>query len=178
MVPTNYNYSSIFSDLMAGNRNREGDVMRGFLAGAIGGLIATGIKTLAEHYFPVRPPATDSPPEIIAEDVAEAVADTTLTRAQQVMAGDSMHWVFGTLIGGAYGAAVEVMPQFGEGLGLPFGTAVFGIMHEGLLPAMSVEPAHADRDEDGERNELLTHLLYGFATEAVRGQVRPLLDGD
>ncbi len=176
MVPTNYNYQSIVNDLMAGNRNREGNILRGFIAGAIGGLLATGVKTIAEHYFPVRPASADTPPEIIAEETAEAVADIHLTRTQQVMAGDTMHWLFGTLIGGAYGAAVEVMPQFSDGIGLPFGTAVFGIMHEGLLPAMSVEPAHAEKDREEEGHELVTHLIYGFATEVVRGQVRPLLD--
>ncbi len=175
MLPTTYNYSSIVSDLMAGKRNKEGNILRGFVAGAIAGLIATGIKTLAEHYFPVRPATADTPPEIIAEEAAEAIADEHLTQGEKEAAGATIHWLFGTLIGGAYGAAVEVMPQLGEGLGLPFGTALFGVVHEGLLPAAGIEEPHAEKDSSEERNELLTHLVYGFATEVVRGQVRPLL---
>lgn len=83
-----------------------------------------------------------------------------------------MHWLFGTLVGGAYGLAVEVMPQVGDGMGLPFGTAVFGVMHEGILPAAGVEEGHAEKDTKEESFELISHLVYGFATELVRGQVR------
>ena len=176
MVPTSYNYSTLVNDLLSGNRNTEGNVLRGFIAGAIGGLIATGLKTLAEQYFPPRPADVETPPEIIAEEATEAVSGQELTTTQKTIAGDGLHWLFGTLIGGAYGAAVEIMPQLGEGMGLPFGTAVFGVMHEGILPAAGIEPKHEDKDPSAERNELLTHLVYGFATEVVRGQLRPVLD--
>ena len=175
MIPTSYNYSTLVEDIMAGKRNREGQILKGFIAGAIGGLIGTALKTVAENYFPVRPPEADTPPAIIADEVVEATTGEELSESSKEAAGAGMHWLFGTLIGGGYGAAVEWMPQLGDGLGLPFGTALFGVMHEGLLPAAGVEEAHAEKDDAEERNELITHLVYGFATELIRGQVRPRL---
>ena len=172
MLPTTYNYHTLVGDLLAGKRNREGDLVRGFIAGAVGGLIGTALKTVAERYFPPRGPLDEAPPAIIADEAAEAITGEHLSHHDAETAGTAMHWLFGTLIGGAYGAAVEVMPQVGEGMGLPFGTAVFGVMHEGILPAAGIEESHADKDSGEERNELLTHLVYGFTTELVRDQVR------
>ena len=57
-------------------------------------------------------------------------------------------------------------------MGLPFGTAVFGVMHEGVLPAADLEPGHAEKNDTEERNEMIGHLVYGFVTEVVRGAVR------
>lgn len=172
MILPAYNYSSIVSDLMSGKRNQDADLVRGFIAGAVGGLIGTALKTVAEHYFPVRPSGDDTPPEIIADEISEATTGEVLSESGKEVAGGAMHWLFGTLVGGAYGLAVEVMPQVGDGMGLPFGTAVFGVMHEGILPAAGVEEGHAEKDTKEESFELISHLVYGFATELVRGQVR------
>ncbi len=175
MIPTSFNYTSIVNDLMSGKRNADGNIMRGFVAGAIGGLVGTALKTIAEKYLPPRGEGEDTPPEIIADEAAAAITGEGLSEGKKFLAGESMHWLFGTLLGGAYGAAVEVLPQVSDGMGLPFGTAVFGIMHEGILPAAGVEEAHANKDDEEERNELITHLIYGLATEVVRAQVRERL---
>ena len=98
-----------------------------------------------------------------------------IIRTEADVAEASMHWTFGMLAGAIYGAAVELTPAFREGFGVPFGTAVFGIMHEGILPAAGVEEPHAAKDDAEERNELITHLVYGVATELVRRFVRAQL---
>ena len=172
MLPPAYNYSTLVNDFMSGKRNSEADLVRGFVSGAVGGLVGTALKTLAENYLPARPAGAETPTEAIADDISEATTGEVLSASGQAAAGQAMHWLFGTLIGGAYGVAVEVLPKVGEGMGLPFGTAVFGVMHEGILPAAGIEESHKDKDPSEERNELLTHLVYGFATELVRGQVR------
>ncbi len=176
MIPgTAYNYSQLAHHLIHGERDQHSDVARGFLAGAIGGLIGTALKTVAESYFPPRGEDEEAPPATLANRAAQAIAGERLSEQQKHIAEQGLHWLFGTLIGGAYGAAVEVVPQLSDGLGLPFGTAIFGVMHEGVLPAADIEEPHRDKDPTEERNELLTHLVYGFTTEVVRGTVRDRL---
>ena len=173
MLPnTSYNYANLVQDVLNGNHNREADLARGFLAGALGGLIGTGLKTLAEKYFPPRAPSADAPPAKLANRAAQAIAGERLTEQQKEVAEQGMHWVFGTVLGGVYGAAVEWLPALNDGMGLPFGAVVFGVMHEGALPAADLEPGHEDKDPVNERNEMISHLVYGFVTEAVRAQVR------
>ena len=170
-----YDYAKLAQQLVSGERRAHTSAARGFLAGAVGGLIGTALKSVAEVYFPPRGPREDAPPATLAARAARAVAGERLSDDQKAIAEQGMHWLFGTLMGGAYGAAVEYVPQLSDGLGLPFGTAVFGVMHEGILPAADLEAPHAEKDDTEERNEMITHLVYGFATEVVRGAVRPLL---
>ena len=173
MIPaTSYNYSALVRDVLDGRHNREADLARGFLAGAIGGLVGTGLKTLAERYFPPRPPSADAPPAKLADRAARAIAGERLTAHHKEVAERGMHWLFGTLLGGAYGAAVEWLPALDDGMGLPFGAAVFGLMHGGALPAADLEPEVGDKPAEDDRNEMISHLVYGFATEVVRAQVR------
>ena len=172
MLGTTYNYAQLAKNLVNGERPAGASAWRGFVAGAIGGLIGTAVKSLAEQYFPPRPPQADAPPVKLGDEVKEATTGEHLTEAEKPVVEQSTHWLFGTLVGGAYGAAVEYVPQLQEGMGVPFGTAVFGLMHEGVLPAMGVEEPHAEKDPTEERNEMITHLAYGFVTEVVRAQVR------
>lgn len=172
MLPnTNYNYSKLVDDVLSGRHNREADLARGFLAGAIGGLVGTALKTLAERYLPVRPPSAEAPPAKMAKRTA-ALAGERLSEQQKEVAEQGIHWVFGTVLGGVYGAAVEWLPALNDGMGLPFGAAVFGLMHEAALPAADLEPGHQGKDAGDERNEMVTHLIYGFVTEVTRAQMR------
>ena len=175
MISPTYDYAQLVQHLLKGERNQQANVWRGFLAGAIGGLIGTALKSVAEQVLPPRPPQQDPPPADIAQDISEELTGERLSEQNKNIAAETQHWLFGTLIGGAYGAAVEYVPAASQGMGLPFGTLVFGVMHEGLLPAAGYEEPHAEKDDEEERNELLTHLVYGFATELVRQSVRPLL---
>ena len=136
MIPgTTYNYSALAQRLLSGERNEQANLAKGFIAGLIGGLVGTGLKSIAERYFPPRDVAADSPPAIIANKAAEALLGEPLGEEQKKLSEQGLHWMFGGLVGGAYGAAVEIIPELSDGLGLPFGTMVFGIMHEGVLPA-------------------------------------------
>ena len=167
-----YDYAKLAQQLVSGERRAHTSAARGFLAGAVGGLIGTALKSVAEVYFPPRGPREDAPPATLAARAARAVAGERLSDDQKAIAEQGMHWVFGTVLGGVYGAAVEWLPALNDGMGLPFGAVVFGLMHEAALPAAELEPGHEDKDDSQERNEMITHLAYGFVTEVVRAQVR------
>src|ERR1700750_1714918 len=81
-------------------------LLKGLLAGAIGGLVATAVKTMAEKVYPPRVHDEPEPPEVAAEKLAGHALDET-TKA---IASESIHWVFGAAAGGFYGVLAEVYP--------------------------------------------------------------------
>lgn len=141
---------------------------KGFLAGLAGGLAGAGIKLLAEQLFPPRISGQTSPPVLVAEQVA----GRTLSGGERKAAEQGIHWVFGALAGGVYGALVEIEPGIGAWHGAAFGITLNRITHEALLPrlGLSVPP---DRQRTEERiSEWVTHAAYGVATDVVRRRVR------
>jgi putative membrane protein len=83
--------------------NRERSVIKGALAGLIGGLAGAGAKVVAEQIYPPRVQGQTPPPVVLAEQVA----DHSLAPAKKKVAMESIHWAFGALAGAIYGAVVE-----------------------------------------------------------------------
>lgn len=147
------------------------NLLKGLVAGMVGGLVGTAVKSLAEEVFPPRAPEQDSPPVI----AAERVAGEPLTETQKQVAEQSIHWTFGTVTGGVYGALTEAVPQVGAGYGVPFAGALFVAAHEAALPALDLEGGITEQPASEQINELITHVAYGVTTDLVRRYVRKLL---
>ena len=101
----------------------------------IGGAVGSGVKAFAERPFPPRPESKDSPPAVLAQKVA----GRELSEHEKEVAQNAIHWTFGTLIGGVYGALVELEPRVGTGLGIPFGAALWVGTHETAVPALGLD---------------------------------------
>ena len=147
-------------------------LLKGLLAGAIGGLVATAVKTMAEKIYPPRTHGEPEPPEVAAEKLAgHPLDDTTKT-----VAGESIHWVFGAAAGAFYGVLAEVYPAVTAKSGATFGLTLMSLTHEGALPALGLGEHHEDQTLRERTSEGATHVLYGVVTEKVRGLVRNMLD--
>ncbi len=151
------------------------DTAKGMIAGAIGGLVATGVKTLAEDFFPPRAPEADSPPVKLANNVKKAVTGSKLSKKNEQVAEQSIHWLFGTAAGAAYGAAVEEKPGLADPLGISFSSVLYAATHGVTLPMLGLEKSLLEQKPDRALNELITHLFYGFTVEVIRRQVRKFL---
>lgn len=128
------------------------DILKGALAGLIGGLIATAAKSAAENLYP---PHSES--------------------KQKKFAGEGMHWVFGAAAGAAYGAIAEVYPQVTAKYGANFGMTLMAVSHEGVLPALGLAASPAQQKDREQRSEIVTHTVYGVVCETVRMAVRRAL---
>lgn len=149
-------------------------LLKGLLAGLIGGLAGVAAKSLAEQVYPPRDRRKDgrpAPPEALAEKVA----GNSLTRPQEVAAGEAIHWSFGPLMGAAYGALAEFAPVVTDRNGVSFGVALCSLTHEGALPALGLADEPKDQPFREQSSEMISHSVYGFVTEIVRRQVRKLL---
>lgn len=138
-------------------------MLKGALAGLVGGIVGSGAKALAERIYPPR--AAGRP-----------LAQPSLSDGSGEVARSGIHWTFGALAGAAYGAAVELEPGAGAWGGAGFGLALNKMTREAILPKMGLEPSGAAatiRERTRERqSEWVTHVAYGVVTEAVRRLVR------
>ncbi len=150
---------------------KERSILRGALAGLIGGLAGAGAKLVAEQIFPPRIEGQTPPPVVLAEQAA----GHPLAHGEKKVAIESIHWAFGALAGAVYGAMVEYEPSLRAWKGAAFGITLNKITHESLLPKMGLS-APIERQPARERvSEWASHAVYGVVTDAVRQAARRAL---
>jgi putative membrane protein len=107
--------------------------------------------------------------------VAEFVFDKKLTRDEKQIAGTVAHYAMGAASGAIYGAAAEFTPIATAGAGLPFGTAVWLVADEAVVPASGLSKGPNEYPWSIHAYALASHLVFGASTEVVRRAVRRAL---
>jgi uncharacterized membrane protein YagU involved in acid resistance len=110
-----------------------------------------------------------------ASAISQGLFHHELTREEKKVAGPAMHYGFGTLTGGVYGALAEVAPAVTRGAGLPFGTAVWLGADEVAVPAFHLSGPPLAYPPAVHARALAAHLVYGLAMETTRRLVRRVL---
>jgi len=165
--------------------------LAGALAGLAGGLAASWAMDLFQKKVPAeafaallgeKAPApqgggSDGAPATVktAQAISENVLDHRLTKAEKKKAGPAVHYAFGASIGSIYGLTAEYLPGTTAALGMPFGTTVWAVADEGVVPALGLGPAPTKVPRSTHLYALASHLVYGVVTEAVRRSVRAAL---
>ena len=147
-------------------------LLKGFLAGMVGGLVATAAKSVAEKMYPPRVHGEPEPPEV----TAEKIAGHPLDEDTKAVASETIHWVFGAVAGGFYGVLAELYPKITAKSGATFGLTLMSLTHEGALPALGLSEPPEDQSFREHTSEASTHIVYGVVTEKVRSLVRGMLD--
>ncbi|HTV83375.1 MAG TPA: DUF1440 domain-containing protein [Acidobacteriaceae bacterium] len=144
------------------------DLVKGALAGLVGGLAGACAKMAAEYFFPPRPDGRASPPVVLAEQMTHR----SLRNGERQVAQQTIHFVFGALAGAAYGSLVEFEPSLAAWHGAAFGVTLNRITHEWLLPCMHLSAAPTQQPTQERISEWVTHAVYGAFTETARRVVR------
>jgi len=135
-------------------------LVKGMLAGLAGGLAGAVAMTIAERFLPhpasSEPAVEPQPPE-------------------KKIAIQTVRWGVGAAVGTAYGAIAEYYPAATSKEGVTFGMAVEALAHEGALPALSFLVKPPDAPALTRAGGITSHIVYGVATEVVRGFVRKRL---
>ncbi len=153
----------------AGSPTRN--LVKGAIAGMIGGLIATAAKSAAERIYPPRTHGEANPLAVTAEKLGEPRLETPRKHAVE----ETIHWGVGALTGAAYGVMAEFYPEVTARNGVSFGLAVMAITHEGALPALGLSAPPEQQQPRERRSEMATHVVYGVVTETVRRILRRVL---
>jgi putative membrane protein len=149
-------------------KERERSILKGALAGLVGGIVGSGAKVVVEKIFPPRNPGQTPPPAILAE----RVSGHPLSPVEQQVATQGIHWTFGAIAGAVYGAAVEMEPKAAAWQGAAFGLALNKLTHESLLPKMGPVEATVRQRTQERQSEWVSHAVYGVVTDVVRRLVR------
>ncbi len=159
----------------------ESNVVKGIVAGVIGGLVASFVMTKYQSLTSVFTEDNDSggqgePANVkAAKAVSEKVFDHSLKKSEKDEAGEAMHYLMGGISGGIYGASVEMTGLAKMGAGLPFGSAVWAIADDIVVPALGLSKSPSEYPLSTHAYALSSHWIYGLVTEIVRKAVRKML---
>lgn len=183
-------------------RNPDGNLWKGVAAGLAAGLAATWVMTMFQNLSgklekileedePRNPQhSAERGTEQSSEEGEEHGEDATVKAASAIsqglfhhelserekkVAGPAVHYGFGTLTGGLYGALAELAPEVTRGAGLPFGTVVWLGADEVAVPAFRLSGPPWEHPPSVHARALAAHLVYGLATEGARRLVRQVL---
>jgi len=177
--------------------------VRGIVAGIAGGLVASWVMNVfIEGAGPKithavesmngekRDTARDSHHDQAAHD-QEPKEDATMKTADAIVAtvtggqhlsfeerqkgGPVVHYAFGALMGGLYGAVAEYSSVARAGFGAGFGTILFGGADLVAVPALHLSGSSLDAPLSTLATPFAAHLVYGTITETVRRMVRAIL---
>lgn len=171
------------------------NLARGIVAGIAGGLVASWVMNefmanlgpqiqkavQGEDSTSSEPqPEDGEKPDDATMKTADAVVATVtggrhLTHEGKAKGGPIVHYAFGALMGGVYGAIAEELPVTTLGFGTAFGAALFTGADLVAVPALNLSGSSGDQPASSLATPLAAHLVYGAATETVRRLVRALL---
>ncbi len=98
---------------------------------------------------------------------AERLLGRELEGTPAAVAGTTVHLLFGSANGAAYGAASALLPALPRGAGLLLGAALYFGAHGWAVPRAGLARSPLDQPIAGELVEFAAHLVYGVVTEAV-----------
>jgi len=182
-------------------RDGEGNVWKGLVAGLAGGLVAswtmnqfqaawTRIQEGAEKSHgaqsmqPAEGSSGDQSQDVkeqddatveVAKIVSREVLGHELQESEKKPAGAAVHYAFGTMSGGLYGALAEVTPQVTTGAGVPFGAAFWLLADEISMPLLGLSKGPTEYPVSTHAYALASHLVYGATAELSRRAIRHVL---
>ena len=110
-----------------------------------------------------------------AKVISRNVFGHELQESEKETAGAAVHYAFGTVTGGLYGALAEVSPQVTMGAGIPFGAAFWLIADEVTVPLLGLSKGPTEYPVSTHAYALASHLVYGVTAELSRRALRQVL---
>ena len=173
---------------------RDPNVLKGFAAGLIGGLIASWTMNRFQDIWAELADQQDASDQSskaesqqsnseeqddttvrTASAISEGLFDHKLTKSEKKIGGTAVHYSLGTGVGGLYGAVAEVAPEITAGAGLPFGAAFWLVVDEGAVPLLGLSKGPTEYPLSTHAYALTSHFVYGLTAELVRRFVRKAL---
>jgi putative membrane protein len=144
----------------------ERSLLKGMLAGLVGGLAATAVKAAAEKFYESRLHQEIKPHTALGARLPEGVGHF-LTAGEDLAMADSIHWGIGAAAGAVYGGVAEYVPAATAKDGASYGLALSTIAQR-----LSGEP---EKNAIERTTGMAAHVVYGLVTETVRRFVRKRL---
>lgn len=117
-------------------------------------------------------PQEDATMKAAEEIVHEVSGGRHLSHEERKQAGPVVHYAFGGLVGGLYGALAECSEWTSLGFGTVFGTILFVGADLIAVPAFGLGPSATEQPMTSQATPLAAHLVYGTTTDLVRRAIR------
>jgi putative membrane protein len=182
-------------------QNDNGNILKGVVAGLAAGLVASWTMNQFQAAWTRMAGGSEKPHGAQAmqpsdgsngdqsQDVKEqddATVETAkvisknvfgheLQESEKKPAGAAVHYAFGSVTGGLYGALAEVSPQVTVAAGLPFGAAFWLIADEVSVPLLGLSKGPTEYPVSTHVYALASHLVYGVTAEFSRRALRQVL---
>lgn len=167
-------------------RRRRHKTWKGLTAGILGGVAgALTMNLFQQSWTQLSKELNPSPSEEsqgaeesedatmkIAGKLSNILLGKDLSHDQKKKLGPVIHYSFGALTGGIYGALSERLPSVNRGLGIPFGAAVFLAADEIAVPAFGLSKSPSEYPLSTHATSLAAHCVYGMTAEVVRCATR------
>ena len=154
-------------------RKRSRSIVKGAIAGLLGGIVATAAKSAAEKIYP--PHAYGAPGSELPSIPSDDRDKHSLVIRQKRDAPETAHWGFGAAAGAAYGALAEFYPPATSKQGASFGMALVAMTHDHTLPILGRAAKPTFQTKRERSSELASYVVYGIVTETVRSIVRRMI---
>jgi hypothetical protein len=148
------------------------------LAGAAAGLAAAFVMNLFQAALSralSKDDETDTAASKAADAVTEEVSGAPVKRRYKKSADTSLHYLTGAIAGGMYGLLGGRMPALFAGRGLVYGTALWAIADEALVPALGLAPPPSQVGAKEHGFALASHLIFGLALDLCRRQINRVI---
>ncbi len=180
--------------------NNNASVWKGLAAGLVGGLVASWTMNQFQAAWTRMAEGADKPHGAqsmqpsegsqgdgkdtqdqddatvkAAKAISKGVFGHELQESEKKPAGAAVHYAFGTVTGGLYGALAELSPQVTNVAGLPFGAAFWLVADEITVPLLGLSKGPAAYPVSTHAYALASHLVYGVTTEVSRRALRHVL---
>lgn len=148
---------------------------RGLLAGFLGGLAGTAVKTMVEQFLPVRKVEQRSAQIKVLDDLSTRITGSPISVHNEAMAEQMVNFPLGASVGAAYGYGKKDKDELNVMDGVILGGTTWFSTHETSFPLLGLEENPADVPIKTQANELIAHVLFGVTTELVRSYVNQRL---
>lgn len=161
------------------------DLLRATLVGVAAGISASFVMNQFQAALGSLPKNGDSdsdegekskPTTVKAADVVSgAVTGKPVSNEMRGVAGAAVHYGFGALLGGLYGAVGAVEPGLRAGFGTAYGAAAALVADEAMVPAMGLSPPPQETPASSHAYGMVSHLVFGIALEGSRRVIEALV---
>ena len=174
--------------------SKQKSLVRGVVAGIAGGLVASWVMNefiagpgqklqhalQSEDQNREAEAQSSQPKEDATMKTADAVVNIAsggqhLSWAQKEKSGPIVHYAFGAIMGGVYGALAEYSSWVKSNLGTTFGSALFSGADLIAVPVLRLGPPPTEQPKSALASPFAAHVVYGATTEVVRRVVRAAL---
>lgn len=114
------------------------------------------------------------PPEVLARKIAKSVRGVELDKETKQKFGVAIHWGYGIVWGGTFGALRERVPLVDSAAGLTFGLGLWLLGDELMMPALGLSPPSTKFPWQNHARAAANHAAYGLALFLTHSLLRRL----